>query len=131
MIIRVRFNYSHVLLGENGVILANEKSVIGSSLCVLMSDQSTKRFPFAGFKERDLTDLQFVKVVEISAYSPSNEQFGGNMIDVSMNQYCVGSFLNGRVYLLKENEHLIIRDIEAVRAREKGEVIDISAYRLK
>lgn len=129
MIIRIRHNQSHIILGEHGEVLDNHKSVIGSRVPVLMGSGAVEHFNFRGFIPRPVEPSQYVKVLDIVAYGRANDLFTGPMIDVPRDSYCVGIFKNESVWLLVESDSLLIRALTPQLTRPKAPVVNIATYR--
>jgi hypothetical protein len=125
MRILIRFNQSSVELGNDGQVLSNKKCVCGSTVAVLMSKMERERFPFAGFCPKPASNYQLVKVLDVISYSTSDEQFSGDSISVPLTSYCIGIYVNGKVWLLVENDRLLTRPFKMENVRLKCNVVDI------
>ncbi|OEE65869.1 hypothetical protein A1OO_08655 [Enterovibrio norvegicus FF-33] len=104
--IRYRHNY------KSGIISASATSLEDVSrrenLPALLKDGSLVYFPFGGFIERkSLSNVQFVKMVNIIGFSPSEGE-SGPWQDIPSNSEVLGVFRTGKYYVALDNQQVVL-----------------------
>lgn len=99
--IQIRYNYSNVVISEEGVVATGRKTLCANTVAVKMKDD-IKRFRFNGFRDyiRDqLFKPQLVKVLDVVAILEGDSDFP-NTTWLPKHDYCVGEYDQQGVFIL-------------------------------
>ncbi|BCL74160.1 hypothetical protein VNTUMSATTG_60970 (plasmid) [Vibrio nigripulchritudo] len=121
----IRHRHNDRVTTLNGQGYVSSKGITGDRVGALLKSGEAEYYRFAGFLpyDFDTKQLQLVKVIDIIAFTLDDDGLIG-WEDLKRDDYCVGCYSNGSIFLLIENDKPITHPLPPKRKR-LGEVVSI------
>lgn len=116
-IIRRKFNYRKVMLGQHGVV-GSDSSLSGRTVDVFMGSE-TEPINFDGFVDWDEFSGRGAVLTNIEAYTPSDSQMG-EWVEFNYSDWLLGQMNNHGVSLVLHNNE----PVKVGSRKEKRSVIE-------